>query len=60
MELAPLRNPEQDKCDAVIVAVAHHQFKAMGIDTRRALGKEHHILYDIKYILPIEQVDGRL
>ncbi|MDB4139830.1 Vi polysaccharide biosynthesis UDP-N-acetylglucosamine C-6 dehydrogenase TviB [Candidatus Thioglobus sp.] len=55
-----VEQPEQGKYDAVIIAVAHHQFKAMSIDAIRALGKENHVLYDIKYILPAEQVDGRL
>ena len=51
---------EPGKYDAVIIAVAHHQFKAMGITAIRALGKKNHVLYDIKYILPAENVDGRL
>jgi UDP-N-acetyl-D-glucosamine/UDP-N-acetyl-D-galactosamine dehydrogenase len=58
--IPPIEQPEQGKYDAVIVAVAHHQFKKMGIDAIRALGKESHILYDIKYILPAELVDARL
>ena len=58
--ITPVEQPEPGKYDAVIIAVAHHQFKAMGIDAIRALGKENHVLYDIKYILPAEQVDGRL
>jgi len=32
----------------------------MGITAIRALGKKNHVLYDIKYILPAEKVDGRL
>ena len=51
---------EPGKYDAVIIAVAHHQFKSMGITAIRALGKKNHVLYDIKYILPTEKVDGRL
>ena len=58
--ISPVEQPEKGKYDAVIIAVAHHQFKTMGIDAIRALGKENHVLYDIKYILPAEQVDGRL
>jgi UDP-N-acetyl-D-galactosamine dehydrogenase len=58
--ITPVEQPEQGKYDAVIIAVEHHQFKAMGIDAIRALGKENHVLYDIKYILPAKQVDGRL
>lgn len=56
----PVEQLEKGKYDAVIIAVAHYQFKKMGIDVIRALGKENQVLYDIKYILPAEQVDGRL
>ena len=58
--ITPIEQPEPGKYDAVIIAVAHHQFKAMGITAIRALGKKNHVLYDIKYILPAEKVDGRL
>ena len=58
--IAPIEQPEPGKYDAVIIAVAHHQFKSMGIKAIRALGKKNHVLYDIKYILPSEKVDGRL
>ncbi|MBT3812810.1 MAG: Vi polysaccharide biosynthesis UDP-N-acetylglucosamine C-6 dehydrogenase TviB [Gammaproteobacteria bacterium] len=58
--ITSVEQPEQGKYDAVIIAVAHHQFKEMSVDAIRALGKESHVLYDIKYILPAEQVDGRL
>lgn len=56
----PVEQLEKGKYDAVIIAVAHYQFKKMGIDVIRSLGKENQVLYDIKYILPAEQVDGRL
>ena len=46
--------------DAVILAVAHKQFKKMHRSQIRALGKPNAVLYDIKYILPADAVDGRL
>lgn len=46
--------------DGVLMAVAHHQFKAMGIETIRALGKKNHVLYDLKYIFPTDVTDLRL
>jgi UDP-N-acetyl-D-galactosamine dehydrogenase len=46
--------------DALILAVAHRDFIAMGPAGLRALGKAKCILYDVKAILPAEQVDGRL
>ena len=58
--ITPVEQPESGKYDAVIIAVAHHQFKSMGTTAIRALGKKNHVLYDIKYILPVAKVDGRL
>ncbi len=46
--------------DAIILAVAHREFKEMGAPAMRRLGKESHILYDVKYLLPADAVDGRL
>jgi UDP-N-acetyl-D-galactosamine dehydrogenase len=51
---------ENNVYDAIILTVAHQQFKQMSIEQIRALGKSNAILYDIKYILPADQVDGRL
>jgi UDP-N-acetyl-D-galactosamine dehydrogenase len=48
------------KYDSVVLAVAHHQFKKMGAEAVRALMKPDGILYDLKYVLPKEAVDGRL
>ena len=47
----------EEKFDAVILAVAHDQFKAMDI---HSLVKDTHIIYDIKGVLPKDMVDGRL
>jgi len=46
--------------DAVVIAVAHEQFQSMGVDGIKALAKGNHVLYDIKYLLPSDSVDGRL
>jgi len=46
--------------DAVILAVSHKEFAELGIDKIRKLGKQDHVLYDIKSLLPKAQVDGRL
>ncbi|MBO9661996.1 Vi polysaccharide biosynthesis UDP-N-acetylglucosamine C-6 dehydrogenase TviB [Dokdonella sp.] len=46
--------------DAVILAVAHHQFVELGADGIRALGKPGSVLFDVKQALPREQVDDRL
>jgi UDP-N-acetyl-D-galactosamine dehydrogenase len=46
--------------DAIILAVAHQQFYEMGIKGIQALAKQNSVIYDIKSILPIDIVDGRL
>jgi UDP-N-acetyl-D-glucosamine/UDP-N-acetyl-D-galactosamine dehydrogenase len=56
----PLLAPQHGSYDAIILAVKHNQFTEMGVEKIRALGKDCHVLYDIKYILPADQVDGRL
>jgi UDP-N-acetyl-D-galactosamine dehydrogenase len=46
--------------DAIVVAVAHREFVAMGAAALHALGKPEHILYDLKYVLPAGASDLRL
>ena len=58
--LSLVEKPKTDHYDAIILAVAHNQFKLMGVDEIRKLGKAQHVLYDLKYILPKESVDMRL
>lgn len=55
-----LVKPEQGKYDAIILAVAHDEFKELGAECIRKLGKKAHVLYDLKYLLPKESVDMRL
>jgi len=54
------QQPANGEYDAIILAVSHEEFKAMGADSIRKLGKENHVLYDLKYALPKESVDMRL
>ena len=47
-------------CDAVVLAVGHQQFVAMGAEGIRAFGKPESVLFDVKCVLPQDSVDGRL
>ena len=58
--LKPVAVPERGAYDAVIIAVAHQQFAELGAEGIRAFGKPESILYDVKYVLPRDAVDGRL
>ena len=55
-----VKDLQPDTYDAVILAVSHHQFLDMGVDTIRALGKKQSVLFDVKSILPADKVDDRL
>ena len=58
--LTPVAKLEEGKYDAVILAVAHNQFKALGAEGIRKLGKPQHVLYDLKYVLSPAESDLRL
>ncbi len=59
--LKPVEEPEQGVYDAIVLAVAHEQFHELGAEGIRAFGKEGGcVLYDVKHVLPVREVDGRL
>jgi UDP-N-acetyl-D-galactosamine dehydrogenase len=58
--ITPISKPIQAGYDAIILAVAHHQFKNMGAAAIRALGKSDSVLYDLKYVLAAKESDLRL
>ena len=58
--ITPVQAVNQDTYDAVILAVAHEQFKVMGATEIRALGKKALVLYDLKYVRDQSESDIRL
>ena len=59
--ITPIDKPVQDAYDAIVLAVGHDQFRALGGQGVRAFGKaDASIVYDVKYVLPRDAVDGRL
>ncbi len=59
-DIEPIAQPEAGSYDAIIIAVGHHQFAELGSAGLRRLGKPNAVLYDVKYVLPLADVDGRL
>ncbi|MDD4853263.1 MAG: Vi polysaccharide biosynthesis UDP-N-acetylglucosamine C-6 dehydrogenase TviB [Acinetobacter towneri] len=49
--LAPVYKLSNGKYDAIVLAVAHDQFKAMSPQQFHDLGKAQHVLFDLKYVL---------
>jgi UDP-N-acetyl-D-galactosamine dehydrogenase len=58
--LSLVSTPEAGTYDAIVIAVGHSEFSAMGADGIRDLGKVKSVIYDVKYVLPRSAVDGRL
>jgi UDP-N-acetyl-D-galactosamine dehydrogenase len=59
-DITPIKSPKENSYDAIILAVAHNEFKAMGKEGIAKLTKSNNLIYDLKYILPREEVDIRL
>ena len=51
---------EPDTYDAVLLAVAHEEYRAMGADGIRALGHDAHIFFDLKSVFDGSESDLRL
>ena len=58
--IRPIRRLKPGTYDAVVMGVAHDEFRRMGIAGVRGLGRKSHVLYDIKYVFKADEVDGRL
>ena len=52
--------PEQGGYHAVVLAVAHDQYKTLGVDAVRAFTAPGGVIYDIKGLYGKDDVDGRL
>jgi UDP-N-acetyl-D-galactosamine dehydrogenase len=52
--------PDTGRYDAIVVAVAHKEFTALGTKGIRAFGSPNVVIFDIKHVLPKTDSDGRL
>lgn len=50
--LALIAEPQPSTYDAVVIAVAHKQFKSMGSEAVVRLSKAKHVIFDVKYLFP--------
>jgi UDP-N-acetyl-D-galactosamine dehydrogenase len=58
--ITPIAAPKTGEYDAIVLAVGHAEFAKLGGEGVRALGKANSVVYDVKYVLPRDAVDGRL
>jgi UDP-N-acetyl-D-galactosamine dehydrogenase len=56
----PINAPVAQTYDAIVLAVAHRQFRELGEAGVRAFAKPNAVIYDVKYLLPAAAADGRL
>ena len=59
-DIRTVDTPVRATYDAIVLAVAHRQFREMGIDAVRELGKAEHVFYDLKYVFNAQAADLRL
>lgn len=55
-----ITNPREGHYDAIVIAVDHTEFKQWGEVGVRRFGRPAHLIYDVKYVLPIGASDLRL
>ena len=58
--LCLVAEPEAARYDAVILAVGHDRFRERGAAWMRGLLNADGVLFDVKSLLPVDDVDGRL
>jgi UDP-N-acetyl-D-galactosamine dehydrogenase len=58
--IRPVKSVRPGSYDAAVLAVSHKEFREQGIANIRKACKKTHVVYDIKYLFPAAQVDGRL
>jgi UDP-N-acetyl-D-galactosamine dehydrogenase len=57
---SPIDKIKDNYYDGIIVAVAHKKFKQLGIKKIRKFGRDKCVIYDVKSMFNITDVDGRL
>jgi len=58
--ITPISKLQHDHYDAIILAVNHREFCELGATGIRQMGKKEAVLFDVKSVLPLASVDGRL
>ncbi|NQW35244.1 MAG: Vi polysaccharide biosynthesis UDP-N-acetylglucosamine C-6 dehydrogenase TviB [Methylophilales bacterium] len=52
--------PEKNKYDAILMAVAHDEFKKYSPINIKMFAKKSYVLFDVKYLFSKDKADGRL
>lgn len=60
LEVALIANPKAGTYGVIVLAVGHTEFVDLGARKIRLFGKKEHLFFDLKYVFPSSQSDGRL
>jgi UDP-N-acetyl-D-galactosamine dehydrogenase len=58
--ITPVPQPESGAYQAIVLAVAHREFAELGSRALREFGVRDAVLFDVKYLFPASESDGRL
>ncbi|WP_166421194.1 Vi polysaccharide biosynthesis UDP-N-acetylglucosamine C-6 dehydrogenase TviB [Pseudoalteromonas sp. Z1A8] len=58
--LSLIHSLKENYYDGIVLAVDHSEFKNMGVEEIRKLGKQKHVLYDVKHVFGPKDSDIRL
>ena len=58
--ISVIDEPELDSYGGIILAVAHDEFKEMGVKKIKQFGSHHHVFYDLKSVFQLGVADLRL
>jgi UDP-N-acetyl-D-galactosamine dehydrogenase len=58
--IRPIVAIDRGRYDAIVIAVAHREFREMGAAVIRSFAKPSSILYDLKHLLAAQESDLRL
>ena len=59
-KIKTISNPKKTTYDVIVLAVAHKEFKEMGLSNIRSFGKTDFILFDLKYMFKKSKSDLRI
>ena len=59
-KIKTISNPKKTTYDVIVLAVAHKEFKEMGLSNIRSFGKKDFILFDLKYMFKKSKSDLRI
>ena len=59
-DIYPNSKPSQNIYDAILISVAHKQFKTIGLTNIKNLCKKDHVIFDLKNLFNSDQVDLKL